>query len=149
MVLMRNLVTILALLGGPGVDAQTTDIPLIVSKDLPPGMVAPKNIDRPSGGMYPPLAVRCHLVGKAVLELLVYADGSVGSAKIVTTTGYKILDEAAENFASKFHYLPATLNGVPIASRIDLILNFITGVKRKSYCDNYPETFPDTVSPAK
>jgi TonB family protein len=145
---VRFAVTSLALLGMAGIaaNAQINEVPLLVGKDIPPGMIAPKKIGMPRTGMYPPIAIRCHLVGEAVLELLVAAGGSVESAKIVKSAGYKVLDDAAVNFANKLRYAPATLNGVAVASRIDFTLEFDTRVPRRPYCDRYPDTFPDKAS---
>lgn len=137
----------LFLISVSGAAAQTDNVPLLGGGDIPPGMTAPQKIDMPKTGMYPPLGVRCHLVGDAVLELLVAADGSVESAKIVKSAGYRILDDAASSFARKMRYAPATLNGAPVASRIELTLNFNTHVSRQPYCDKYPEAFPDNAAP--
>ncbi|MGH6879230.1 MAG: energy transducer TonB [Rhizomicrobium sp.] len=117
-----------AAISGAGPTGQASDIPLLSAIVLPPGVTFPKRIDTPTPTpthvYYPPLAIRCGMTGTATVELLVAPDGSVGSAKVVSSTGYTVLDTASLNVASQFHYSPATKDGAAIPARIDVALNW-------------------------
>ena len=125
---MRSIVIVLAALASSstGLTGQTNDIPLLSAFALPPGVTFPKKIETPAPlqAYYPPLAIRCGMTGTATVELLVAADGSVASAKIVSSTGYNVLDSASLNAASQFHYSPATKDRAAIPARIDVALNW-------------------------
>lgn len=98
--------------------------PLLSGANIPQGIVPPKVVQNETALPYPPLAVRCGLTGQAVLELLIDAQGDVSDAKIVKATGYTVLDEAAIANVKRWHYTPATRDGVAIAARIDTTVEF-------------------------
>jgi protein TonB len=62
---------------------------------------------------YPPLALRAEQSGAVVLNFLVDVDGRVTDSKIDSSSGYRILDEAARNGLSRCKFVPATVGGRP------------------------------------
>jgi TonB family protein len=63
------------------------------------------------------------LVGDVVIEVTIDAEGNVIETKIVQAIGHGI-DEKIEATLRRRHYQPATLDGVPIASRQDVHFHF-------------------------
>jgi TonB family protein len=114
---MRKVVGVLAILFAGYANAQTTETPLLVGTALPPGVTAPQRLDKVIPFSWPPIAVRCNMHGTATVELLITAQGSVGDATIVVSSGYPVLDAAAINSAKQLHYAPATKDGAAIAAR--------------------------------
>jgi len=55
---------------------------------------------------YPDEARKDHLVGKSVLSLHVRTDGVVDAAKIIKSTGYKILDDEAIRTMRTWRFRP-------------------------------------------
>ena len=148
---VRRIAAILAALVASeiGAIAQLNEPPLLVGTDLPPGVVAPKNISGQIPFNYPPVAVRCSLTGSATLELLVTEQGAVADAKIVATTGYTSLDAAAIEIARQLRYQPATKDGVAITSRIKWMTNFqLVGHGPYSPCTLPPSAFTNGVPPS-
>jgi TonB family protein len=125
---MRGIVIMLAAsaISGIGPTGQASDIPLVSAANPPPGLTFPKKIEPPTPIQphYPPLAIRCGMTGTATLELLVAADGSVGGAKIVSSTGYTALDSASLDVTRQFRYTPATMNGVAVPVRVNVVQNW-------------------------
>ncbi|MGH6877914.1 MAG: energy transducer TonB [Rhizomicrobium sp.] len=120
-------------IGGAGPMDQPNDIPLLSYNSLPPGVTYPTRIGPLPRTYYPALAVRCGLSGTATVELLVNADGSVGSAKITSSSGYTVLDAATLDQANQFRYSPATKDGVPMPARIDIHQKWI-GPRYHEHC---------------
>jgi TonB family protein len=149
---MRSVVIALVglAIGGTGPIDQTSDIPLIARGNLPQGIIYPVRIGPLPRIYYPPLAVRCGMTGTATVELLVNADGSVGSTKITSSTGYTVLDAATVEQANQFRYSPATKDGVPIPVRIEVVQKWI-GPRGYQHCTLPASAFttgaPPTGSP--
>jgi TonB family protein len=87
----------------------------------------PTGIDRaPAGVMsthtrppYPLLAQRLGAEGKVTLRLTVLADGRVGQAEIVTSSGRSDLDDTARDWIlSHWTYKPALEKGQPAAGQV-------------------------------
>ncbi len=62
---------------------------------------------------YPVASFRLGESGIVTLVLQVDVDGSVSDAKIMASSGYQRLDEAAKSSLRKCHYLPKQVNGQP------------------------------------
>jgi protein TonB len=62
---------------------------------------------------YPQEARRYDLAGTVTLMFLINADGRVADSKIMKSSGHRSLDQAAVVGISKCQFKPATLNGVP------------------------------------
>jgi len=63
------------------------------------------------------------LIGDVVIEITIDAQGNVVETKIVQAIGHGI-DEKIEATLRHWHYQPATLDGVPVASRHDVHFHF-------------------------
>jgi protein TonB len=97
---------------------------------LPPVKVVP---DRPAAAIaatqttppYPAMAQRLGAEGKVVLRLSVLADGTVGEAQIVTSSGRHDLDEVAQQWILKhWVYKPALKDGAPAPSELLAAVQF-------------------------
>jgi protein TonB len=62
--------------------------------------------------------------GRARLRLLVRSDGTVGEVRILVSSGYPELDRAAAEALRRWHFLPATRDGVPIDAYYDIWVTF-------------------------
>jgi protein TonB len=63
---------------------------------------------------YPPTSRRLGEAGTVTLEILVLANGRVGDAKVVKSSGFPRLDEAAVREAKRsWRFIPGTENGQP------------------------------------
>jgi protein TonB len=63
------------------------------------------------------------LTGDVVIEVTIDSEGDVVETKIVQAIGHGI-DEKIEATLRQWHYQPATLDGVPVASRHDVHFHF-------------------------
>jgi TonB family protein len=63
------------------------------------------------------------VVGDVVVEVTIDAQGNVVETKIVQAIGHGI-DEKIEATLRRWHYQPATLDGIPVASRHDVHFHF-------------------------
>lgn len=70
-----------------------------------------KNCARPE---WPKEALRLEQQGKVTLEFLVGADGDVRDARILRSSGYPLLDVAAQEGIRRCRFKPATKDGQPI-----------------------------------
>jgi len=67
---------------------------------------------------YPPIARRLGVEGKVTLRLTVNAEGRVGAAEVVTSSGRDDLDQTAQQWImAHWIYKPALVNGAPVASK--------------------------------
>jgi protein TonB len=74
---------------------------------------------------YPAVAQRLGAEGKVILRLSVLADGRVGAAEIVTSSGRHDLDETAQQWiVAHWTYRPALRNGAPAASQVLAAVHF-------------------------
>jgi len=67
------------------------------------------------------------MVGAIALKLriLVLPDGSVGDTQVVSSTGERDIDQLAVNWVrNSWHYLPASVNGKPMAAWTTIIVRF-------------------------
>ena len=65
---------------------------------------------------YPPIARRLEESGTVVLRFLIGVDGRVVSGQVVQSSGYPILDKAAQRALSLCRFEPGTVNGKPVQS---------------------------------
>jgi len=73
---------------------------------------------------YPPVSRRLEEEGRAVLEVRVGADGSVVSVRVVESSGYWRLDNAALRAVRIARFTPARRFGRPVASVLRLAFTF-------------------------
>jgi TonB family protein len=67
---------------------------------------------------------RNHEQGTCIVKLIIGVDGKVRDATLTQSTGYKRLDDACVDFLSTIQMLPATENGKPIVSSVDIPIAF-------------------------
>jgi periplasmic protein TonB len=63
---------------------------------------------------YPPAARRLGLQGSVILEVLIDVDGRVRESKLVQSSGYDVLDQAAlAGVKDNYRFVPGTVDGKP------------------------------------
>jgi protein TonB len=62
--------------------------------------------------------------GVVTLDILVSADGAAGDVTVVRSSGYPLLDHAAEDAVRRWTFEPARSAGMPIASHVQLPIRF-------------------------
>lgn len=101
--------------------------PLINVLYPPAGYVGPQE-DPASPHIAPEVskrAQRCQESGTVKVTLTVAADGTVPKAVASVSTGYADLDALAVVQVRKWHFIPATKDGVPVAVRMVTTLNLV------------------------
>jgi protein TonB len=66
---------------------------------------------------YPRDAARAHITGWVQLEVMVNADGSVRSARVVDAKPKGLFDSSAVSAVLKWKFKPQVMNGQPVAQR--------------------------------
>lgn len=72
---------------------------------------------------YPKLARQAGASGVVELEATISADGKVTNPRVIR--GNSMLQKAAIDAVMQWHYKPAMLNGKPVASPVEIKLNFV------------------------
>ncbi|MES1146866.1 MAG: energy transducer TonB [Solimonas sp.] len=62
--------------------------------------------------------------GLVVISVTIGVDGRSSDVKVVTSSGFPLLDEAAVKFGSTVRMLPATKNGAPFPYTVNLPIRF-------------------------
>ena len=80
-------------------------------------------LDRPIKPTYPIGARRRGEEGTVILDVAVAADGSATSVSLVSSSGFRDLDRAAQRAVEQARFKPGTRNGraTPSAARLTLI----------------------------
>jgi TonB family protein len=73
---------------------------------------------------YPRLACQLGQEGLVILTAEIDENGLVADIKIVKSSGYKLLDESAIKAVKKWTFIPATKNGRPVLSSIEIPVRF-------------------------
>ena len=73
---------------------------------------------------YPALARRRHYTGTVILEVLVDTNGLAGEVRVVRSSGYTLLDEAALEAVRRWQFAPGTEGGRPTAMRVKIPIRF-------------------------
>lgn len=68
--------------------------------------------------IYPPRSIRLGQEGTVVVEVEILESGLIGTVRIHTSSGYRLLDQAALKAAKKGRYDPALRNGIAARSLI-------------------------------
>lgn len=99
----------------------------------PPADVAPsvdisyKQAHQPQ---YPIQALRQGQQGEVILDVTINAAGEVVDVKIEKSSGYRILDRAAEEAARKWRFNPGVKDGKPVGGVVRIPVNFsLSGVE--------------------
>jgi protein TonB len=59
-----------------------------------------------------------------VLDIEMLADGTVGDIKIAKSSGYPVLDQAAQKAVKKWRHIPVQSNGAAVTRRANLPIRF-------------------------
>ncbi|GHA74362.1 energy transducer TonB [Cognatilysobacter bugurensis] len=82
-----------------------------------------------------PEALACEDVGgQVVLQLEIGADGRPASMRLLTSSGESQLDDAAIAAVRGWEFAPATRNGQPVTSRIQVPVTFTPPTPRPERC---------------
>jgi protein TonB len=74
---------------------------------------------------YPLVARRLGKEGVVVLEVMVASDGSPSEVRVVETSGFAPLDQSAvATVQTRWRFVPARRDGVPVASRVTVPIRF-------------------------
>ena len=73
---------------------------------------------------YPVQARQQGWEGAVTLQLEMRADGTIGEARVVKSSGHVVLDTAAEEVAKTWTHVPAMHNGVAVTQWVTLNLTF-------------------------
>jgi len=93
----------------------TTIAPSTPAPTAPPARVQPHlDLAHSSQPDYPPEARRLGEQGSLVLQVLVEPDGRVSDSKLVQSSGFPVLDEAAlAGVKTNYRFVPGTVGGTP------------------------------------
>jgi len=82
--------------------------------------------DRAPAPPYPPMAERRRQAGTVVLLVLVDAGGNPVQVDVEQSSGFKLLDDAAQKFVlARWHFQPAQKDGVAISAYARVPVNFV------------------------
>jgi TonB family protein len=95
-----------------------------VSPPPPPGAETPPRFVHQPKPEYPLLARQQGWEGTVTLRLELLADGKVGEVEIAKSSGYPLLDTAAQESAKTWAHEPATHQGVPVPRWVTLSVHF-------------------------
>jgi protein TonB len=73
---------------------------------------------------YPPMARRRHQEGMVLLNVLVTSEGGAAEVRVVKSSGYTLLDEAARNAVRRWTFEPGRLGRIPVSSEIQVPIQF-------------------------
>lgn len=83
----------------------------------------PRYADNPSPE-YPRVARLRGWEGAVLFEVSVLKDGRIGDLKLVTSSGYRSLDNAARKTLKRWKFNPATVFGLPVESQVQVPIIF-------------------------
>lgn len=74
---------------------------------------------------YPPRALRAGIEGTVVIEATIGKDGKTKNIKVIRSSSFPILDQAAIEAIQKWEYTPTTIDGEPIELVLTVTVNFV------------------------
>ncbi|MBI4115541.1 MAG: energy transducer TonB [Candidatus Omnitrophica bacterium] len=89
-----------------------------------PGFVLPSLKEDPAPIRYPRWAVQEGWEGTFIIAVEILTTGEVDRFKVMQSTGYSLLDEAATDAVRKWHFHPAQENGKSIVTCIQIPIHF-------------------------
>lgn len=95
-----------------------------VGQNQPPNQSALPRYDRNPRPQYPRIAKLRGWEGEVLFEVLVLKNGRVGELKLLTSSGYKSLDDAAKKALVRWLFQPAIESGLPIDSHVRVPIKF-------------------------
>jgi len=75
--------------------------------------------------VYPAMSKRLGEQGKTVVRVLIGADGLPKSARVLQSSGYERLDEAAMEAVMRWRFVPGKRDGVPTAMEYNAPINWV------------------------
>lgn len=112
----------------------TPALPAAGPAAAPAGPPAPAAVQLPSSNAdylqnpkpaYPPLSKRLGEQGKAILRVLIGADGQPQKAELKQSSGFERLDQAALSTVMKWRYVPGKRGGVAEDMWFNVPINFV------------------------
>jgi protein TonB len=113
---------VLNLGGGSAVPAPPARVPSSPSTPMGGKIVQAQLISRREPE-YPTLARQSGVKGAVTLEALIGKDGKVKNVRVIS--GHPLLQRAAADAVKQWIYRPTMLNGVPVDSPTQIVLNFV------------------------
>ncbi len=98
--------------------AELPTVPTVVTSHAPRFRVPP------SPPQYPPFARRQQQTGEVVLAVYLDANGRQERRQIMKSSGYQLLDQAAERAVSAWQFLPEIQAGSAVPSRVEIPIRF-------------------------
>lgn len=129
----------------PAPDARTVEVtsaaplapitaPVVQTSLTPPAPLAAPRVELPASDadylqnpkpIYPSLSKRLGEQGQVVHSVLIGTDGLPVSAKLVKSSGFDRLDQAALSAVMRWRYTPGKRNGVPTAMSFNVPINWV------------------------
>ena len=103
---------------------QTSTAPEKTSVDAPVLVKGSPLYHRNPKPPYPNLARRRGWQGTVVLAVTVSEKGSANQVAVHTSSGYELLDSAASDTVSTWHFLPGKKNGQPVTTKVLVPVHF-------------------------
>jgi protein TonB len=107
--------------------------PTVSSKSAPEASIATK-VELPSSSaeylhnpkpVYPNISKRRGEQGMVLVSVLIGIDGTAQDAKVKTSSGFELLDQAALNTVKNWRYVPGKRGGLPEAMWFNVPINFV------------------------
>ncbi len=108
--------------------------PVAVAQAAPPAPPAPPKVEPPSSDadylqnprpVYPGISKRLGEQGQVIHSVLIGIDGNPVSAKLVKSSGFDRLDQAAYKAVMSWRYIPGKRNGVPTQMSYNAPINWV------------------------
>ncbi len=113
----------LAANAGPALDMpMTTSAPKLSAPAPMNAVVVPSKLLQRVNPTYPAAAKQYRVEGAVTISATIGSDGHVHEAKVIS--GPPMLRESAENAVKQWKYAPSTVNGRPVESTVQIVLQF-------------------------
>ena len=108
--------------------------PVVQTTQAPPAPPSAPRVELPSSDadylqnpkpIYPPQSKRMGEQGQVVHSVLIGVDGLPVSARLVKSSGFDRLDQAAMTAVMRWRYTPGKRNGVPAAMSFNVPINWV------------------------
>ena len=110
----------------PVESAPATAVPVQATAMPAPSQTPPQLLERIAPS-YPAEALRNQTQGSVLLRIAVAADGSVADVQVLESSHSRVLDRAAMDAVRNWKFRPATQDGQPVASTMDVPVDFRLG----------------------
>jgi len=102
-----------------------SDVPPVVADEAPtvPAKFDANYLDNPKP-QYPPLARRMRLQGEVLLQVVVNEFGRPESVIVLSSSGAKVLDDAAVDQVKRWTFVPATQGGHSVRDTVHVPIRF-------------------------